>query len=320
VSARDFWRPFESVVRNYVELAGIIDEVFRKWEPGEKVFAWRGQVDADRPLHSSLYRRLALTNGGPPPEERELYSQEHDILAEVHRWGLHVSREGGRLSILGQLAALQHFGAPTRLIDITFNPWIATWFAVEEKWEKGVLRHQEDDARLFAIDVTGRLINEVPAYRGWEDSLSRPWPSEPDRKVRRETRRRVRRWCTKVLAWRPPHYNSRIAAQNGGFIFGGVPMSQGPDRGVQWPTTPGPQPDWWRIADVRRATSVALRPHLLRTQRGGVSRDAVYTIRIEGAAKSEIRARLERNFGYKHSTIYPDFTGFASFATPRLRT
>jgi hypothetical protein len=92
---------------------------------------------------------------GSLPEERELYKKEGDILKEVHRWGLHVSNDVGRLSVLNQLAALQHYGAPTRMIDITFNPWIAAWFAVEKKWDSGGNElYKDKDARLFAIDVT----------------------------------------------------------------------------------------------------------------------------------------------------------------------
>jgi hypothetical protein len=314
----NFWQPYEETISSYNELASVIDEIFMKWSAKNRVFAWRGLVNASWPLHSSLYRRVAWTETSSLPEESDFRRHERNILAEVHRWGLHVSPTGARISILNQLAALQHYGAPTRLIDVTFNPWIGAWFAVEKKWDNGAEIHADSDARLFAIDVTGRLINENDSYRTWEDEYRRPWPNRPAHTATSAQKRPYREWCSKVFAWRPPHYDSRIAAQNGGFIFGGVPTTNGPTGQNQWPKG-GITPGTWKISEVRAATSVALRPHKLRAAHGGVSQDAVYTFRITKTAKIEIRERLERNFHYKHSTIYPDYTGFADFGTPNLK-
>lgn len=319
---QEFWSPNEETVASYKELVDVIEDVFSKWQREKnKVFAWRGQVDSSWPLYSSLYRRLAWTRE-TQPEERDLAREEAKILTSTHRWGLHVSDSGGRLSVLAQLAALQHFGAPTRLIDVTFNPWIGAWFAAEEKWDNAVPMHEEADARLFAVDVTGRLINENDDYRDWEDCMKRPWPTEVDpaglTEAELEARRQLRKlWSTKVFAWRAPRYNTRIAAQNGGFLLGGVPTSRGPEGPNQWPKD---DEGYWSIDEVRRATSLSLRPHKLRAKHGGVSQDAVYTIRITAAAKKEIRNRLQKGFGYIHSSMYPDFTGFAGFATPELKT
>lgn len=149
--------------------------------------------------------------------EDDLAKEEENILAELHRWGLHSSSNTGRLSILNQLAMLQHYGSPTRLIDITFNAWVAVWFAVEKKWNNGSPVNEDRDARLFAFDVIDRLINENPQYRKWEDDLSRPW------KLEREDAMDKKEWTTSVFAWKPSNPDARIAAQNGGFLFGGVP-------------------------------------------------------------------------------------------------
>ena len=214
------------------------------------------------------------------------------------------------MSVLNQLAMLQHYGAPTRLVDVTFNPYIGLWFAVEEKWENGAVTSENVDGRLFAVDVTDRLINEHDDYRAWEDNNERPWNREG----------MIPYWCGTVFAWRPPMFESRIAAQHGGFLFAGVPKSAVDGTPSRWPKGPGRASGAWRIDKVRRSTSLPIRMHKVDPKRGGVRGDAAYSIRISAAAKKEIRQRLENLFGYRHSTIYPDFQGFAAFGTPELKT
>jgi len=224
--------------------------------------------------------------------------------------------EYGRLSVLGQLAVLQHYGTPTRLLDVTFNPWIAVWFAVEEKWDNGVPKTQKD-VRLFAFDVTGRLINDNLEYRDWEDATTQPWPSPPPDAAPGVQKALHRKWTSRVWAWRPPHFHPRLAAQNGGFLFSGAPTTGG---STVWPKSTEASGPRWGADDVRRAISLGLRVHKLHDGAGRPATNAAYTIRIEAAAVPEIRTRLQRLFGYAHRTIYPDYTGFASYGTQYLNS
>jgi hypothetical protein len=320
MNADNYWTPFEETIDSYEELFERLNTVLVKWASKNRVFAWRGQVQADWPLHSSLYRRQNWTSkASSPPEEADIYKAETDILADLHRWGLHVSPTVGRISILNQLATLQHYGAPTRLIDVTFNPWIAAWFATEMKQENSLKPYEEMDARLFAVDVTQNTISERDELRDWEDDLHRPWP-QPARKGDSDKNRNIsHRWTSEVYAWKPPRFDGRMAAQNGGFIFGGVPSTSGAD-GKKTNSYPKLAKGNWKINEVRSSTSLALRPHKLNTIKGGVSNGAVYSFRISAKAKSEIRERLEKGYSYKHATIYPDYTGFAQHACSHLRT
>jgi hypothetical protein len=311
MSASFFWAPFETVINNYADLVETIERVLTKAKSENKQFAWRGQVNADWALHSSLYRRLSLTLGSNPVEEK-FSSEEINILANLHRWGLHNVQGRGRLSILNQLAMLQHFGAPTRLIDVSFNAWVGVFFAVEQKWSNAVLANEADDARLFAFDVTNKIINEQPNRRAWEDSYSRPWTDAGEIDPRE--------WSTSFFAWRPPSLDARIFAQNGGFIFGGVPGATGPgNTRFQFPKSPDYNEGWWPIDAGRGASSLALRPHKFSANVGAIPNSACYTFKISAAAKQDIRKRLELMFGYKHSSIYPDYTGFSDFAVPHLK-
>ncbi|MBS0501327.1 MAG: FRG domain-containing protein [Proteobacteria bacterium] len=306
-----FWTPFETVINNYADLVAAIDGVLNKAKTENKQFAWRGQVNAGWALHSSLYRRLKLTLGLNPVESK-FSSEEQGILANLHRWGLHNTQGRGRLSILNQLAMLQHFGAPTRLIDVSFNAWVGVFFAVEQKWSNAVLSNENDDARLFAIDVTNKLINEQANRRDWEDAYSRPWTDQ--------VKIDPKEWTTSFFAWKPPSLDARISAQNGGFIFGGVPSATGPNNTrFQFPKSADYTQGWWPIDTGRGACSLALRPHKFSANIGAIPNSACYTFRISAAAKQDIRKRLELMFGYKHSTIYPDYTGFSDFAVSHLK-
>ena len=306
----DFWENFEVEISDFDGLVNVINQVMEKSVKKNISFAWRGQVDAKWALHSSLYRRLSLTKGKNVGES-ELSAAESQILADLHRWGLHSHPNRGRLSILNQLAILQHYGAPTRLIDITFNAWVGVFFAVEQKWDNGDEIYAESDARLFAFDVTNKIINEDAGMRPWEDSLIRPWTSE---------RFDQNQWTTSVFAWKPPSIDPRIFAQNGAFLLGGVPASTKPGGArLQFPKGPGVNKRWW-IDEVRTSTSVAMRPHVFDPKQGGVVDGALYTFRIKHAAKKDIRARLKQMFGYDHSTIYPDYSGFSLFGTPNLKS
>jgi hypothetical protein len=315
VNVEDFFRPWESDITSFDQINEKLTTLFERWvEEENRLFAWRGVVDARWALHSSLYRRVLWTSpsGSDAPDEPTIARHEGDVLTSVHRWGLH-NGERGRLSVLSQLATLQHFGAPTRLIDVTLNAYIGLWFEVQRRFVDGVPdAGPEVDGRLFAIDITDRLINERDDYRAWEDDLYRPW-NDPGNPWQRQ-------WCGATWAWRPPPFEARIAAQTGAFLFGGVPRT---NLGIVWPKETGAGAPRWTQDEVRRSVSVPLRFHVAEPRAGGVPAaggQPAYTFRIKADAKEEIRERLGTLFGYRHSAIYPDFPGFADFAGPHLRS
>ena len=308
MDVNQFWKQFEKEVSSVQDTMSLIHDVFEYWSAQGATFAWRGQVNATWPLHSLLYRRLlwSAKSGQEAPDEERLRKEENELLAELRRWGLHVG-ERGRLSVLGQLAMLQHYGAPTRLIDVTLNPLVGLWFAVEEQWDNGLPQNDDKDGRLFAIDVSRRLINEQEDLRSWEDERDSPWPEATN-----QTGIEFNDWTGKVLAWKPPRLDPRIAAQNGAFLLGGVPCTP-----AQWQKKPGV---WWKTDEVRRALSIPLKLHKIDSARGRPPDNPTYTIRIKYTAKAEIRKHLQELYGYRHSTIYPDYQGFALYGRPGLRT
>lgn len=231
-SVSDFWRDYEIVVANYDELHTSVAKLSNFAQQAGRTLAWRGQAVADWPLTSKLYRELSTKNLRYKTEN-ELAKIEKEILIKLRKWGLHSQKGSGRLSVLAQLAMLQHYGAPTRLIDVSFNALVATFFATEQG------DHDLEDARLFCIDITDRILNENNYLREWEDSLDTPW-SESFRKrkfseIPEQSWRNLSdspkddatysrycnyEWTTHYYAWRPPVLDARISAQNGGFFTG----------------------------------------------------------------------------------------------------
>jgi len=312
-----FWDPFEEVVGDLAEFEKVMKCIFDKRPKGK--FAWRGQGNASWSLHSSLYRVLIKQQKchSKFPRESDLREAETRVLKEFHQWGLHMG-DYGRLSVMNQLAVLQHYGCPTRFIDVTFNPWIAAWFAVkrdslcgkERPCYKQCKQDRLHDARVFAFDVKNVLISEIDENRRfWEDNNQFPWPKASA--TTEEEKEKFIDWTTgEYFVWKPPHFHKRLAAQNGAFLFSGVPTTK--DGRKAWPKSPSGKGDNWLVDDVRKGTSIALRPHSLISRRP--PNDATYSIRILHKAKGEIREYIEKRLGFTEATLFPDYMGFSDFS------
>jgi hypothetical protein len=152
---------------------------------------WRGQADQSWGIRSSLVRRLssdALTDAS-------LEKVELAILKESMGWM--AATEPGLQSNLEWLAFLQHNWVPTRLIDFTPDPLIATFFACESL--------DDVDGRIFATLV--KRGDEI--LDGSVDFDVNDTPSGAIRVFK--PRKQV---------------SPRLAAQSGVFILGKLPSTQ----------------------------------------------------------------------------------------------
>lgn len=247
-------------------------------------------ANASWPLYSSIalafrdqYDRLAAT-------ESELRDFEREVIREARHWGLDWHASGGRLMALELLAALQHYGVPTRLIDFTFNPLIALWFAVE--------KHPDADGRLFAIDSSDQLVSLE------RSAFPEPWWLEIEPRTDTE-------WTTQSWVWRPPPFEPRIVRQEGCFLMGGIPSTR-PARSVDSKPMTAEQvrncmsmP--FRLIKYDQAVAAAEGRNLV----GKPPKARAFTLRVR--AKQVLKQQLEQGFGYSHDSLFPDFPVFADY-------
>ncbi len=291
----DYWASFEHIVGSLADFLTAVEKVSAYQAATETRFVWRGVADAAWPMHSLLVREYLATHGGVMPLEPELREFESAVLDEAREWRLDWHPSGGRLAALELLAAMQHYGAPTRMLDFTFNPLIALWFAVEKL--------DELDGRIFALDISQRLV-------GRDDAAAQdPWWYRVDPGSATE-------WTTQSWVWRPPPFEPRIVRQEGCFLMGGIPSTNPPRNqrlpGVGWTML--------HAAEVRECMSVpfklinydqAVAAAEGRNLAGKPPKARAFTLRVTD--KGELRRGLEQAFGYSYASLFPDFPGLRDY-------
>lgn len=106
----------------------------------------RGMASDRFRVESTLVRSLKCKN--LPIDEASVRAAERNSIVNARDWGIGVS-EQGLAADLHVLAMLQHHGVPTRLIDVTYNPLTALWFACSE------VKHRADPGVLVGFMVSG---------------------------------------------------------------------------------------------------------------------------------------------------------------------
>ncbi|MCM6763746.1 FRG domain-containing protein [Rathayibacter sp. ZW T2_19] len=262
----------------------------------EHMLVWRGQQNAKWPTHSSLYRKLETT---APPSEEDLIEAERTSMDLAVSWGRRPNHA------LEFLADLQHFGAPTRLLDVTLEPEMAAWFAVEADPEL-----DDVDGRVVAWGrlvrisktsmsaATGKLppSDDLPFWHGWTN----------------ENERSRVGWGTgsRTWDWFPPALSDRMRAQRAGFLLEAAPLVTAEVADV---ISEGTAKDW-RAEEIAHSTSIVGIPsrYDVRTKKNGANLVPIFSARISCHAKEELRDYLASK-GFTSQSVYPDFGGLVQY-------
>lgn len=102
----------------YVDIVG-------SW-PGFRNWAFRGQSDAEWTLRPSLSRHIEFTR-----VVEEAWPRQEDRIRRIFERKAHLFLDDPPRDELEWLALMQHHGAPTRLLDLTWSPFVAAFFALE---------------------------------------------------------------------------------------------------------------------------------------------------------------------------------------------
>lgn len=166
-------------------------------------WAFRGHASTAWSLECSLARRLRIAGILPeywPAQEARII---RIFKRKAHQFLDHVPADTDTFQ---WLAIMQHYGAPTRLLDFTWSPYIAAYFALEDA---------ADDAAVWAVHP-GRI---------WTHNDSLPLSAERGGVSLRLPGVFERRFLTNehnvVYQGEPGVMNRRLTAQNGTFLVPG---------------------------------------------------------------------------------------------------
>ncbi|MFF9237460.1 FRG domain-containing protein [Streptomyces sp. NPDC014801] len=257
----------------------------------ERRYAWRGVVSRTYRVNSSLVRSLTIGGGRRAaltlPREDQVRTREELLLQEARKWG--IGLEVSRPTDFHLLAILQHYGVPTRLLDVTSNPLTALWFACQSASTPDV------DGALFAFDIT-----DFPQYNTFTYSEEAYADGRP-LTLASALRRSIEEELPFIL--RPTFKDARMQAQEGFFISGAVPTRTDID-GVDGIPIPGalapPGVDAFRCLFDPSCPTAKGRPNRL----------PFAVLSIPAGVKRSMVTYLEGTFNRSMRTLFPDVQGF----------
>lgn len=190
-------------------------ERFTSWDrfrevvssPEYRSWAFRGQSSADWPLFSSLSRYLLKYQVHP-----DAWPQQESRILRVFKRKAHLILQHlpDQDDQFEWLALMQHHGAPTRLIDFSWSPFVATFFALENASEAVAIW------AVFPPGLNDRPTRTTRASQTTKSNEIGPWINGAYEKHFLPNKRKV------AVIGEPHRMNQRLVAQSGTFVIPGL--------------------------------------------------------------------------------------------------
>ena len=260
---------------------------------GNTRLAFRGHRDYEWPLVTTLERFILKVHCGAKANVRDdfariaknLAAAEMRITSEFKRGAHHFSVEPlDDEDEFGWLALMQHFGAPSRLLDWTESPYAAAYFAVEDDSRCG-------DSAVFAVDLDNLEIAlnyhlEAIATPTLDeaikclDPLKRfGGPKDRTKSLNDYLRLHSSSGVTGIVAARPFKMNQRLMVQCGLFL---APLS----------------------------LSHSFEDQLSKVLSSYVDDPALFRVRLKNIDRTEFLKKFD-TMNVHHASLFPDLEGYA---------
>lgn len=166
------------VIKSWQHFTEVVD-LLDVSDPPLTPYAYRGQSDASWTLRTSL-QRLARPNISLEDMIAIERSALREFQGQAHLHGIGSHLAMGDSDIASWWALMQHYGAPTRVLDWSSSPFVAAYFAVSSSLET--------DGAIFAVhaEILRSAVCALDADRGdfdrWKHKQSQLFlePTEPD--------------------------------------------------------------------------------------------------------------------------------------------
>lgn len=242
---------------------------------------WRG--------HGDISWRLESKAGRQGMTAAEVLKHETTMLEQARKIGADNAQYMGDWEIL---ARLRHHGAATRLIDCTTDPFVALWFLCDDD-KDGV---GERDGLLLALQRKPFVEIEHPYHSG---NYVKAFDSEQYGPAR--------------LIYTTPPIDVRIAAQRGVFVLHTEPKDVATSRNSELGEPLIPSTRWGTQHQDYLDKLCASEGLAGQNGRLQIQFPELLSVIVPAVVKPLLLEMLDRNFGFRRSTMFPDFSGMGEF-------
>lgn len=165
---------------------------FRSW-------AFRGQSDANWNLEPTLRRYFKSYSIHPSVWSKQEKRVYRIFRRKAHQFLQHLPKDGDAFE---WLAIMQHHGAPTRLLDFTWSPYVAAFFALQQA---------TNNSAIWAV-FPSKLRNELKVGSKDHNDIG-PWKSGNYEEYFIPNKHNF------IAQGEPYRMNRRLIAQSGTFVI-----------------------------------------------------------------------------------------------------